>query len=128
MTRYGRRRLVEADVVVVRLPLAPDLEDVAKPFGSDKSRARRAPGDDSVGCDCRAMSEVLHLRRFDARLFEQGLDSFGDRDRRVRRRGRGLVIKRATVRKPDQREIGKRAANVYAEDITIRVHAGSAPA
>src|SRR5262249_34330013 len=59
VTRHGRRRLVEADVVVVRLALAPDLEDVAKALGGDESRARSAPGDDGVGRDGRAVPEVL---------------------------------------------------------------------
>ena len=101
----------------MRLALAPDLQNVPEALGGDESRARGAAGKHRVGGDRRAVTEVLHLPRADVLSREQGANAFGDRKRWVRRRGGRLVKERAIIRKPDQDEVRKGAADIHAQDI-----------
>jgi hypothetical protein len=120
MPRHQGRRLVQADVVVVRLPLAPDLQYVAEAAGGDERRFGGAARDHRIGGDRGTMAEVAHLRRLDAGLGEEPLHALHDGGGEIRWARRGLVEQRPPIRQADQRDVGERAADVDAKRVGFK--------
>ena len=119
VARHERRRLVDADVVIVGLALAPDVQHVAEAGSGDEAGPRDAAGDHRVGGDGGAMPEISDFSRLDFRAFEQRLDAFGNGSRRIAgSRGR-LVEEGAAVGKPDEGDVGEGAADVDSERVGL---------
>ena len=108
----GWRRFRDADVVVVGLALAADLENVAHAVAGNQRGPGRLADDQRIRRDRGAMAEVGHRVGRDAGLLEEVGDAACDRFRWILRRRWRLVTERGAVRKTHQREVRERTADV----------------
>ena len=119
MPRNGRKRLGNADIVVVRLALPANFQDVTKALRCDQGRVRGLALDERVCRNRRAVAKVAHLDG----LCRGRRQDFGDaslhRHRWIGRRRRRLVQEGLAVGQTDHHQISERAADIDAEHIAV---------
>ena len=112
--RHERRRALEVDVVEPRQPEPPDLEEVAEPRRREEPRPRAAALEDRVRGHGRAVDQLADVGRADAGRRHQLARALDDRLGVVAGGGEHLPRERPPVR-PDQDQVGERAADVDAQ-------------
>ena len=114
---HHRRRVPEAQIEHVVAQLEPHVGDVHEAFGRQHAGRGAATLDHGVGHERRAVDHGVDVGHGDAVLREHGGDAVEHGGRGVGRRRQPLVDRHGAPRLVEQREVGKRTADVDPDTI-----------